>query len=63
MQKREGLWRVKIIKKINTNAVIALDNAGYEVVALGKGLGFPTVPYELEDLAKIDRTFYDIDPK
>ena len=54
---------MKIIKKINTNAVIALDNAGYEVVALGKGLGFPTVPYELEDLAKIDRTFYDIDPK
>ena len=58
-----GLWRLKIIKKINTNAVLALDSAGHEVVALGKGLGFPPVPYELEDLTKVDRTFYDVDPK
>ena len=61
--RRGGLWPVKIIKRINTNAVLALDNAGSEVVALGKGLGFPKVPYELEDLTKVDRTFYDIDPK
>lgn len=54
---------MKIIKKINTSAVLALDEAGHEVVIMGKGVGFPPVPYELEDLTKIDRTFYDIDPK
>ena len=54
---------MKITKKINTNAVLALDGDGHEIVALGKGLGFPSVPYELQDLTKIERTFYDIDPK
>lgn len=52
---------VKIIKKINTSAAIALDSLGREVVVLGKGIGFPPVPYELEDLSVIDRTFYDVD--
>ena len=30
---------------------------------MGKGIGFPPVPYELNDLSKIERTFYDVDPK
>ncbi len=54
---------MKIIKKINTSAAIALDSEGREIVVLGKGIGFPKVPYELEDLSKIERTFYDIEPK
>lgn len=54
---------MKIIKKINTSAAIALDSRGREIVVLGKGIGFPKVPYELEDLTKVERTFYDIDPK
>lgn len=54
---------MRIIKKINTSAVLALDSNGKEVVVLGKGIGFPQVPYELTDLSKIDRTFYDVDPK
>lgn len=54
---------MKIIKKINTSAALALDAAGHEVVVLGKGIGFPPVPYELTDLTKIERTFYDIDPR
>ncbi len=52
---------MKIIRKINTSAAIALDSSGREVVVLGKGIGFPPVPYELEDLSVIDRTFYDVD--
>lgn len=54
---------MKIIKKINTSAVLALDSTGKEIVVLGKGLGFPAIPYDLEDLSAIDRTFYDVDPR
>lgn len=54
---------VKIIKKINTSAAIALDSKGREIVVIGKGIGFPKVPYELEDMSVIERTFYDMDPK
>ncbi|MBQ6216912.1 MAG: PRD domain-containing protein [Erysipelotrichaceae bacterium] len=54
---------MKIIKKINTSAAIALDSKGREIVVLGKGIGFPPVPYELEDLSKIERTFYDVEPE
>ena len=51
---------MKIIKRINTNAAMGLDTNNREVVLLGKGIGFPAVPYELEDLTKIERTFYDV---
>ncbi len=54
---------MRITKKINTSAVLALDSSGREVVVLGKGLGFPTIPYDLDDLSRIDRTFYDVDPR
>lgn len=61
--RRKGDGGVQIIKKINTSAVLALDSSGKEIVVLGKGIGFPKVPYELTDLSVIDRTFYDVDPK
>lgn len=54
---------MRVIRKINTSAAIAVDGRGNEVVVLGKGVGFPPVPYELEDLSRIERTFYDIDPR
>lgn len=54
---------MQIIKKINTSAALALDSTGQQVVVLGKGIGFPPVPYELTDMNKIERTFYDVDPK
>ncbi|MDO4167884.1 MAG: PRD domain-containing protein [Eubacteriales bacterium] len=60
---RKEVFDLQIIRKINTSAAIALDSAGREIVVLGKGIGFPAVPYELEDLGKIERTFYDVDPK
>ena len=49
-----------VIKKINNNVAICLDSAGRELVAMGKGIGFPKAPYELTDMSKINRTFYDI---
>lgn len=54
---------MKVIRRINHNAALALDGQGREVVVLGKGIGFPQVPYQLDDLSKISRTFYDLDPR
>ncbi len=55
--------KVRIVKKINNNAALGLDGNGTEVVVLGKGVGFAEMPYELTDYSKIQRTFYDIDPR
>ena len=54
---------MRIIKKINNNVAIGLDQNEKEVIVFGKGVGFPAIPYELNDLSKIDRTYYDIDPR
>lgn len=53
---------MRITKKINNNIALALDGAGNEVIVSGRGIGFPPMPYELTDLSKIERTFYDIRP-
>ena len=52
-----------VIKKINNNVAICKDNNNHELVAFGKGIGFPSVPYQITDLKKIDRTFYNISPQ
>ncbi|AZP03992.1 PRD domain-containing protein [Jeotgalibaca ciconiae] len=52
---------MKVIKKINNNVAICLDANENELVAFGKGIGFPKIPYELTDLSKISMTFYQID--
>lgn len=49
-----------VVKKINNNVAVCVDGNKRELVAFGKGIGFPAIPYELTDLKKIDRTFYDI---
>lgn len=51
---------MKVIKKINNNAAICLDDNNCELVAIGTGIGFPAVPYELADLSTVQRTYYDI---
>lgn len=51
---------MKVIKKINNNFAMCLDNNGKELIAYGKGIGFPAIPYDLKDLTKIDQTFYGI---
>lgn len=54
---------MRAIKKLNNNFAICVDNEGKELIAYGKGIGFPKTPYEITDLAAIDRTFYDVDQK
>ena len=61
--KSKGVPLLKIIRKINNNAAIAQDKKGREMVVLGRGVGFPAVPYELTDLSAIYRTYYDVNPK
>lgn len=50
-----------VLRKINNNCVLARDSSGADVIAFGKGLGFHSVPYELNDLARVERTFYGMD--
>lgn len=47
-------------KKINNNVAICRDGNQRELIAFGRGIGFPATPYELTDLSKIDRTFYNV---
>lgn len=52
---------MKVVKKINNNVAECLDRQGNSLIAFGKGIGFPKTPYELDDLSKIDMTFYQLD--
>lgn len=54
---------MQVLKKVNNNVVVCRDNNGRELIAFGKGLGFHATPYTLDDLSKIERTFYDISPE
>lgn len=51
---------MKVIKNINNNVSICVDNSGKELIVFGKGLGFKKPPYEIE-LSEIERSYYDVD--
>lgn len=53
---------MRAIRKINNNAAICVDGKGRELVAMGKGIGFGTLPKEVA-LADIDRTYYGVDER
>lgn len=57
------VWAMTVLKKINNNVAICQDGNKRELIAFGKGIGFPPTPYELTDLSKIDRTFYNVSSK
>ena len=42
---------------------VCQDSRGQELIAFGRGIGFPPTPYELTDLSRIQRTFYDVSPE
>ena len=50
------------LRKINNNAVICMDSTGQEMIAMGKGIGFGTLPREIP-LAQVERTFYNVDER
>lgn len=51
---------MRITKKINNNVALAEDASGNELVVFGKGVGFPQMPYELEDESSIQRVFHHV---
>lgn len=51
---------MKVVKRINHNAALLVNDKGTELVALGKGIGYPSGPDEVS-LAQIERTFYNVD--
>ena len=53
---------MRVVRKINNNAAICVDSRGRELVALGRGIGFGTLPHEVS-LGDITRTFYSVDDK
>lgn len=47
-------------KKINNNVVVCTDDNGKYLIAFGKGLGFKDIPYEINDMSLVQRTFYSV---
>lgn len=52
---------MKVIRNINNNVAVCLDDNSHEVIAFGKGIGFQKAPYEIS-LSQIDRTYYNLEP-
>ncbi len=48
---------MEILKKINNNVVLALDEKGQEIIVVGKGIGFTKAPYTLSDTGLIEHVF------
>ena len=53
---------MKVVKRINNNAVLAVDGDGKQVVAMGRALAQAKRGDEL-DLGLVERTYYEIDPR
>lgn len=51
---------MKVVKCINNNVAICLDDDNKELVAFGKGIGFKKPPFEI-DVTVIQKTYYGID--
>lgn len=51
---------MRVIRNINNNVAVCLDDNNHEVIAFGKGIGFRKAPYEIE-LSQIDRTYYNLE--
>lgn len=52
---------MRVIRNINNNVAVCLDDNNHEVIVFGKGIGFQKAPYEIT-LAQIDRTYYNLEP-
>lgn len=51
---------MRVVKKINNNVAVCVDGKGRELIAFGKGIGYKKVPYEINDLRLIERTYYSV---
>lgn len=51
---------MKIIKSINNNVTVCVDNDNNEVVTFGKGIGYNKQVNDEIELSKIERTYYKV---
>lgn len=51
---------MRVIKNINNNVSVCMDDNGNEIVAFGKGIGFVKPPYEIDD-SRVEKIYYGID--
>lgn len=52
---------MKIVKNINNNYALAVDDDGSQLIVTGNGIGFGKIPRVLDDMSKIDRTYYNVE--
>ena len=52
---------MRLVKKINSSAVLCVGVDGCQLVAMGNGIGFLNIGDEVP-MSRITRTFYDVDP-
>lgn len=53
---------MRVVRKINNNVVMCVDDDGRQVIALGRGLGYRHASGEIEP-DEVTRTFYSIDTR
>ena len=49
---------VKIIRVLNTNAVVSVDSQGMELIMTGPGIGFKKRKGENIDQSLVDKTYH-----
>ena len=52
-----GVRTLKVIKKVNNNVAIAINEHNEEVFVVGKGVGFLKTPYELTETDLVEKIF------
>lgn len=51
---------MRLVKKINNNVALGIDDSGRDVVVFGKGVGFKHMPYDVGATDEVQRVFYDV---
>ena len=51
---------MRLVKKINNNVALGIDDSGRDVVVFGKGVGFKHMPYDITPTDEVQRIFFDV---
>lgn len=49
---------MRLVKKINNNVALGIDDSGRDVVVFGKGVGFKRMPYDITPTDEVQRIFW-----
>ncbi len=53
---------MKVVRRLGNNAAVALDGNGKEIIVLGKGISSGTIPFEINDISIVEKSFYNVNP-